>query len=172
MQLPGQPASRAAGRDDDVIVRLEKRLQECGLEDNRKTQGQKNSTIDEPTTLRQKQASFSLPFRLSSGRSGGRRLILVLGRGNRSGKGLAVHRAGKMYRAFAIDRIPAGRIGGAGKLGEEADFPDRIFSPLADQLAGRIPGCAAGRPTHDLNADEPVADDTYAKFRSTEPLAV
>ncbi len=96
----------------------------------------------------------------------------VPGRRNRSGQGLAVHDAGKMNRTFTVHRIPTGWIGGAGKLSEEADLSNRLFSPLADQLAGRVPRCSAGRATHDLDADEPPVDDTYAEFRSAEPLTI
>ena len=68
--------------------------------------------------------------------------------------------AGEMYRAFAVDGIPACRIGGTEILHFQADPHDRFFGRQVHDAGGCFPSGAAGRTAQDLH----VADSTLANL--------
>ena len=77
-----------------------------------------------------------------------------------------------MYGAFAVHRVPAGRIGGTVELGIEADLPHRILDGMADEPPGRLPGCAARGTAHHPDVRNLTVLDLHLEFRGTEKLAI
>ena len=85
---------------------------------------------------------------------------------------LAVDFAGKVDRAFAINRIPCGWICRAAKLRFQADTRDRVRWQHADNRSRRIPCGAAGSPAYHGNICYPVLIYGDGKFWRTETYAI
>jgi hypothetical protein len=77
-----------------------------------------------------------------------------------------------MYRAFSIDRIPAGRIGAAEKLYFQADADGCFCCRQADNALNRLPGRTAGSPpVYDDIVDLSVRDLNF-EFRSAKAFFI
>lgn len=77
-----------------------------------------------------------------------------------------------MNRAFAMDRVPSGRIGGTGELAGQTDSHDRLVNRLTNQTTDGLPSGAAGSSTNHPYLKDPPGIDGYAKLRSAEPLPI
>jgi hypothetical protein len=79
---------------------------------------------------------------------------------------------GKVNRTFAVQGIPAGRVGAAEKLGLQADLPGRRRHRQTDYGSRRLPGCPTGCATDDTNTGNEPAVHLHLKFRGSEQLAI
>jgi len=79
---------------------------------------------------------------------------------------------GKVNRTFAVQGIPAGRVGAAEKLGLQADLPGRRRHRQTDYGSRRLPGCPTGCATDDANTGNEPAVHLHLKFRGSEQLAI
>ena len=91
---------------------------------------------------------------------------------NRISQGPAVYLPGKMHRALAVDRVPAGRIGITVELGIKTDFSNRILHRRADGAPGGLPRGSTRSAANNADIRNNTLFNLYLKFRSTEALTI
>ena len=79
---------------------------------------------------------------------------------------------GKVNRAFAVNRIPAGRIGRTEILHFQADAYHCFFRRQLGDAPGCFPGGAAGGPAHDDDLLKPAVDCGHLELGRPELLSV
>lgn len=77
-----------------------------------------------------------------------------------------------MNGALAVDRVPAGRIGGTVKLGIETDLAHSIFDRMTDEPPRRLPCRATGCASNHLDVNDLAVFDLNLEFRRTEELTI
>lgn len=87
-------------------------------------------------------------------------------------QGRAVNMAGKVDRAFPMNRVPSGRIGRAEILHFKADASDRFFRGQMDDSAGSLPGGPAGSSANHFDLLEPAVCGPGLEFRRSELVSV
>ena len=80
--------------------------------------------------------------------------------------------AGEMDRAFAVDRIPAGGVGRAVKLGLEAHADNGRGGFKPNHFFGGLPGRPAGRPAHHFDRRNDSVFSFDEKLRGAEQFTV
>ena len=87
-------------------------------------------------------------------------------------QGFAVNFTGHVHRAFAVNRVPTGRIRDAVILDIQSDAHECFLHRQIQNTGGRFPGCAAGSALQDLDISYPAAGDLDPEDRFAECLAV
>lgn len=80
--------------------------------------------------------------------------------------------AGKVDRAFPMNRIPPGRIGRAEILNLEPDPDNGLLLRQADYTPDSVPGGSAGGSSKDVNTFYLAVGQPYRKLRSAELISI
>jgi len=80
--------------------------------------------------------------------------------------------AGKVNRAFAVYRIPTGRIGTAEKLNFQSIAPGGLCGIFTNHFLGCLPGGPAWGTPCDRNFSNLTVDDFGIHFRRTKTFSI
>ena len=90
----------------------------------------------------------------------------------RSSQRLLMYFTGDMYRAFTVNRIPAGRIRDAIILNIQTDAHQGLIQRQIFYPRNRLPGSPTGGPFQDLYTGYPVICRINFKYRFTKSFSV
>lgn len=96
----------------------------------------------------------------------------VLELANRAFERFRVNPSSEMYRASAVDRVPAGGVGRTEELDLETQARGRFGPRSSDDTLGRGPGRAAGGAAHDRDLGDIALVDSDLEIGCAELLSV